>query len=100
MGKPKSVHMGGPQEHIGLPLQHTRSPHHIYRCNSNFELIGFCDASYGTSNNPEKAGSTSGSMYFLSRGDMHFSTSMRFSTNIQKVVNIFAFARVVEIECK
>ena len=47
---------------------HTRSPHHLHSRNSNnFEIISFSDASYST-DNPEKAKSTSGSMYFLSEG--------------------------------
>ncbi|CAM9801280.1 unnamed protein product [Sphacelaria rigidula] len=46
-----------------------------YSRNSSFELTGFCDASYGTGN-PEKARSTSGSIYFLAGGVIHFSASV------------------------
>ncbi|CAN0046178.1 unnamed protein product, partial [Ascophyllum nodosum] len=38
--------------------------HITYSRHSNFDLIGFCDASYG-SVDPDKAKSTSESVYFL-----------------------------------
>ena len=55
------------QAHLTLTSRHTRSRHHLHNRNSNFEPIGFSDASYSTGN-PEKATSTSGSIHFLSGG--------------------------------
>ncbi|CAN0397043.1 unnamed protein product, partial [Ascophyllum nodosum] len=75
MSKPISVHMGVVKRILhylcGKPDIHV-----TYSRNSNFDLIGFCDASYGTGN-PEKARSTSGSTYFLYVGVVHFSTSIQ-----------------------
>ena len=56
-------------------LRGTPDLHITYSCNSNFELIGFCEPLYGTGN-PEKA-STLGSMYFISGGVIDFSTSIQ-----------------------
>ncbi|CAM9483573.1 unnamed protein product, partial [Ascophyllum nodosum] len=77
MSKPTPVQMGA-DKRILRYLRGKPNLHIIYICNSNFEFIGFWDASYGTGN-PKKARSTSGSMYFLSGGIVHF------STNIQKI---------------
>ncbi|CAM9230574.1 unnamed protein product, partial [Ascophyllum nodosum] len=77
MRKPTSVHMGVVKR-ILCYLRGTPHLHIIYRRNSNFELIDFCDASYGT-DNPNKAMSTSRSMYFLS------GKVIPFSTNIQEI---------------
>ena len=75
MSKPTPAHMGVVKR-ILLYLGGTPDPHITYSLNSNFERIGFCDASYGTGN-PKKASSTSGSMYFVSEGIVHFSTSIQ-----------------------
>ena len=75
MSKPTLVHMGAVKR-ILCYLRGKPDLHITYSRNSNFELIGFCDASYGTGN-PEKTRSTSWSMYSLPGGIVHFSTSIQ-----------------------
>ena len=57
-------------------LSGTPDLHITYSCNINFEIIGFCDASYGIGH-LKKARSTPGSMYVLSGGVIHFSTGIQ-----------------------
>ncbi|CAN0014387.1 unnamed protein product [Sphacelaria rigidula] len=75
MSKPTSVHMGAVKRILRY-LRGTPDIRITYSRNSSFELTGFCDASYGTGN-PEKARSTSGSIYFLAGGVIHFSASVQ-----------------------
>ncbi|CAM9934493.1 unnamed protein product, partial [Sphacelaria rigidula] len=75
MSKPTSVHMGAVKRILRY-LRGTPDIRITYSRNSSFELTGFCDASYGTGN-PEKARSTSGSIYFLTGGAIHFSASVQ-----------------------
>ena len=75
MSKFTSVHMEAVKR-ILCYLRGKPDRHITYSRNSNFELVGFCDASYGTGN-PEKTRSTSWSMYFLPGGIVHFSTSIQ-----------------------
>ncbi|CAM9120594.1 unnamed protein product, partial [Sphacelaria rigidula] len=75
MSKPTSVHMGAVKRILRY-LRGTPDIRITYSRNSSFELTGFCDASYGTGN-PEKARSTSGSIYLLAGGVVHFSASVQ-----------------------
>ena len=53
-----------------LPLTYSTS-------RRNLDLKGFCDASYGNSSPEENMRSTSGTLYFLSNGLVHFTSSLQ-----------------------
>ena len=74
MRTPTSVHMGAVKRILRC-LRSKPDLHTAYSRNSNFELVSFCDASYGIVN-PEKARSTSGSMDLFCGGIVHFSKNI------------------------
>ncbi|CAM9859694.1 unnamed protein product, partial [Sphacelaria rigidula] len=76
--KPTSVHMGAVKRILRY-LRGTPDIRITHSRNSSFEITGFCDASYGTGD-PEQARSTSGSIYFLAGGVIHFSASVQKSS--------------------
>ncbi|CAN0087386.1 unnamed protein product [Sphacelaria rigidula] len=75
MSKPTLVHMGAVKRILRY-LRDTPDIRITYSRNRRFERTGFWDGSYGTGN-PEKARSTSGSIYFLAGGAIHFSASVQ-----------------------
>ncbi|CAM9975133.1 unnamed protein product [Ascophyllum nodosum] len=45
-----------------------------YKREGSKELLGYCDSSYATTGDPERARSASGTVFFLSGGPIHFSS--------------------------
>ena len=79
MAKPTTVHMAG-VERILRYLRGTPDLPIIYKRDSSFDLVGYCDASYGLGD-PEKMRSVTGSMFFIAGG------LVNFSSQLQKIVS-------------
>ncbi|CAN0030647.1 unnamed protein product, partial [Sphacelaria rigidula] len=67
----------------------------VYRSSgNNLDLRGFCDSSYGNSGIEGKMISTSGTMFFLSGGSVHFSSSLqRITATSTTQAELIALAR-------
>ncbi|CAN0003243.1 unnamed protein product, partial [Sphacelaria rigidula] len=67
----------------------------VYRSSGkNLDLRGFCDSSYGNSGIEGKMRSTSGNMFFLSGGLVHFSSSLqRITATSTTEAELIALAR-------
>ena len=75
MAKPTTVHMAGGK--IILPyLRGAPNLPTIYDEHSTFNLVGFCDASYGQGD-PKKLRWVTGSMLFIAGGLVHFPSQLQ-----------------------
>ena len=70
MAKPTTVHMAGVKRILRY-LRGTPNPPIIYKKHNSYNLVGFCDASYGIGDH-EKLNSVTGSMFFVAGGLVHF----------------------------
>lgn len=79
MAKPTTVHMTGVKR-IMRYLRGTSNLPIIYKREGNFDLVGYCDASYGLGD-PEKMRSVTGTMFFIAGGLVHFSSQLQKITS-------------------
>ena len=75
MAKPTTVHMAGVKRILRC-LRGTPDLPLIYKRDSSFDQVGYCGSSCGLGD-PEKLRSVTGSMFFIARGLVHFSSQLQ-----------------------